>query len=63
MYLDPSVRNAMSGVRLLPQDIVDDAMQRLASDLNDGTWQQRYGAAQDSATEPDFGYRLIVSAP
>jgi SAM-dependent methyltransferase len=62
MYLDPSVRNAMSGVRLLPQDIVDDAMQRLASDLADGTWQDRYGAAQDLSATPDFGYRLIVSA-
>ena len=62
MYLDASVRNAMSGVRLLPQDTVDGAMQRLANDLADGTWQQRYGAAQDLAATPDFGYRLIVSA-
>lgn len=59
-YLDPAVRNAMSGVRLLPQHIVDEAMQRLRRDLADGTWSDLYGRTMDPTALPDFGYRLIV---
>lgn len=61
MYLDASVRNAMSGVRLLPQDIVETAMWRLGRDLADGTWHDRYGSALAISEPHDFGYRLIVS--
>jgi SAM-dependent methyltransferase len=57
-YLDPQIRAAMSSFRALGD--VTPAMAALASDLETGEWQRRYGAmmALDAC---DLGYRLVVS--
>ena len=58
-YLRPAVREAISGLALLDQELVDDAITRLAADLADGSWQERYAdlLAKDSL---DCGYRLVL---
>jgi SAM-dependent methyltransferase len=58
-YLRPAVREAISGLALLDQDLVGEAIRRLASDLAEGTWSRRYAdlLARDSL---DCGYRLVV---
>jgi hypothetical protein len=58
-YLLPVVRNSISALALLDQDLVDDAVRRLAADLGSGRWQERYAdlTALDSV---DLGYRLVV---
>jgi SAM-dependent methyltransferase len=58
--LDPEVRASMSGLALLDRAVVDDAMARLARDLDDGTWRRRNTAvlARDAC---DAGYRLVVA--
>ncbi|MEO8328371.1 MAG: SAM-dependent methyltransferase, partial [Candidatus Nanopelagicales bacterium] len=60
MYLRADVRAAMSATALLPEPIVDDAVRRLANDLEDGTWDRKYGYLKELATL-DLGYRLVVS--
>ena len=60
-YLVPAVRDAISGLALLDQDLVADAMARLASDLADGTWRRRHGDLLERETL-DCGYRLVVAA-
>jgi SAM-dependent methyltransferase len=59
-YLDPDVRAAISAFALLDQRLVARAVDRLARDLDDGTWAQRYAdlAAYESL---DLGYRLVVA--
>lgn len=59
-YLDPAVRAGMSGLSLLDQRVVDDAMRALGDDLDSGRWAERNGALDDEA-ELDVGYRLIVA--
>lgn len=58
-YLDPQVRQAISGFALLDQSRVEPAIQRLATDLESGHWQERHAdlLAQDTL---DVGYRLLV---
>ncbi len=58
-YLDPAVRRSMSGMSLLPPDVVARAMARLRDDLASGAWDERHGglAALD---EFDAGYRIVV---
>ena len=59
-YLDPDVRGAISAFALLDQRLVARAVDRLAHDLDDGTWAARYAdlAAHESL---DLGYRLVVA--
>ena len=59
-YLVPAVRDAISGLALLDQGLVDDAMVRLSSDLEDGTWRRRHPELLD-LTELDCAYRLVVN--
>jgi SAM-dependent methyltransferase len=59
-YLDPSVRAGMSGLSLLDQDVVNDAMARLARDLSDGTWERRNAELAELASL-DTGFRLVVA--
>jgi hypothetical protein len=54
------VRDAISGLALLDQAVVDDAMARLRRDLDSGTWQRRYSLLAEP-TELDLGYRLVVA--
>jgi SAM-dependent methyltransferase len=59
-YLDPHVRQHMSGLALLPGEVVGSAMRRLADDLESGSWADEH---QDllHAPEYDAGFRLVVS--
>lgn len=59
-YLDPTVRASMSGVSLIDQRRVDDALERLARDLDDGTWRRR-NAELEALDAYDAGYRLVVA--
>jgi SAM-dependent methyltransferase len=58
-YLLPVVRNAISALALLDQDLVDDAVRRLAADLDTGRWAARY-ADLSAREELDLGYRLVI---
>jgi SAM-dependent methyltransferase len=57
-YLDPEVRAGISVFRLLPPGDVDDAMTRLARDLDSGEWERRNADILDRE-EWDLGYRLV----
>jgi hypothetical protein len=59
-YLDPAVRASMSGLSLLDQAVVDAAMDRLRSDLDDGSWH-RANARLEGLDELDLGYRIVVA--
>jgi SAM-dependent methyltransferase len=58
-YLDPEVRACMSGLALLPDDLVARRMDQLRADIADGTWHERNG---DLMEDPaiDGGLRLVV---
>ena len=58
--LDPAVRASMSGLSLLDQGVVQRAVDRLASDLDDGSWQRR-NAELIGLASLDLGYRLVVA--
>ena len=58
-YLDPEVRACMSGLAMLPDDLVTRRMERLRSDLADGTWHARHGDLLDGEVI-DGGLRLVV---
>ncbi|HUQ39567.1 MAG TPA: methyltransferase domain-containing protein [Acidimicrobiales bacterium] len=59
-YLDPSVRACISGLARLPAHGVEPGMARLAGELADGTWHDKYGHLLDHDTY-DGGYRLVTS--
>lgn len=59
-YLDPTVRASISGIARLPGDVVDDAMARLANDLESGAWHRTHRNLL-SAEEIDAGYRIVVA--
>ncbi len=59
-YLDERVRNSISGLALLDQGVVQSAMRRLASDIDDGTWYERYSGLAD-LEQLDLGYRMVVA--
>ena len=56
-YLDPDIRNAISTFSRVGD--FESGLERLRTELSDGTWHNRYGHLLDK-TEMDFGYRLIV---
>jgi SAM-dependent methyltransferase len=58
-YLLPVVRNAISALALLDQDVVNDAVRSLAADLDTGRWATRY-ADLLTKESTDLGYRLVV---
>ena len=60
-YLDPNVRAGISGIARLPQPVVDEAMARLAADLESGAWHRKHADLLE-VDEIDAGYRLVVSA-
>lgn len=60
-YLDPNIRAASSTFAVLPDDVVEPAMQRLEDDLVSGEWSRRYGHLLQREAM-DYGYRLIVSS-
>lgn len=60
-YLDPAVRRGVSTFALLPVDVVERGIARLAEDLRSGAWEARFGALRGAAAR-DLGYRLVLSA-
>lgn len=60
-YFDERIRNAISGLALLDQGVVQQAMRRLASDLDDGAWHERYSELT-GLKQLDLGYRLVVAS-
>lgn len=59
-YLDERVRGNMSTFALLDDRVVAEGAARLARDLADGTWHDRYGAIL-ALPELDVGYQLVVA--
>jgi SAM-dependent methyltransferase len=59
-YLDPQVRQHMSGLALLPEEVIGPAMRRLADDLASGSWAREHRDLLD-APEYDAGFRLVIS--
>jgi SAM-dependent methyltransferase len=58
-YLDPGVRSCMSGLALLPDDLVAARMELLRADIDDGTWHARHADLLDRDVI-DGGLRLVV---
>lgn len=59
-YLNRDVREAISCFRVIPAEVVDSAVRRLAADLESGEWRRRNEALLD-LDELDLGYRLVVA--
>jgi len=57
--LDPDVRSSMALFGRMSNDEVDRRMQRLGSDLKDGTWKERNRALL-GASSADLAHRLVV---
>jgi SAM-dependent methyltransferase len=57
-YLDAGAQAAISGFARLDEGVVRRAMERLQRELDDGTWEERYGHLL-SEREADLGYRLV----
>jgi hypothetical protein len=60
MILDPGTRAATSGFARLQPEQEARAIDRLARDFDDGTWQQRHGHLR-ALSEYDLGLRLLVT--
>jgi hypothetical protein len=60
MYLHPDARAAISALSLLDNAYVERAMEQLARDLSDGTWQSRH-ADLLTLEALDLGYRLVIA--
>jgi SAM-dependent methyltransferase len=58
-YLDRGVRDGISVFAGLPQEEVNAAVERLRSDLDDGSWRDRHSALLER-DELDLGYALVV---
>ncbi len=58
MYLDASVRAAMSCFALADRPVVEDGVRRLGRDLNSGAWRERHGSIL-GREEFDAGYRFL----
>ena len=58
-HLDPTVRAGMSWLAQLDPAVVDRNIARLAAELADGTWDEKYGHLRDQASI-DLGLRLVV---
>ncbi len=57
-YLDAGVRSAISVFSKLTD--VESGLARLRGDLEDGTWEERYGALLHQSVY-DLGYRLVIA--
>ncbi|HUR14954.1 MAG TPA: class I SAM-dependent methyltransferase [Mycobacteriales bacterium] len=58
-YLRPAVRRSISAFAALEVPVVEEAVRRLASDLDDGTWHRRHHDLL-GLDVLDCGYRLVV---
>lgn len=60
-YLDPVVRAGISTYSLLPEDVINEGVARLADDLASGEWERRHSDLL-TLDEIDLGYRLVVAS-
>lgn len=60
--LDAEARAATSGFARMPPDVVDRVVTAVHRDLEDGTWDRRYGHLR-TLDEYDVGLRLIAGRP
>jgi SAM-dependent methyltransferase len=58
-YLDPGVRNAISGFAHLSDAELAEGLARLRADLESGAWEREHGALREREAL-DLGYRLVV---
>lgn len=58
--LDPAARNATSGISRQPAEVVDRVVRDVRRDLEDGTWDAKYGQLRRRSSL-DVGLRLIVA--
>lgn len=61
-YLDPVVRQNISGLARLPGHLVAEGVGRLEADLASGAWHRRHGELL-GLDAFDAGYRLVVGRP
>jgi SAM-dependent methyltransferase len=59
-YLNPAVRQAISGFALLAPGVAGAGLARLAADLESGGWDARFGALTQ-APAADLGYRVVTA--
>jgi hypothetical protein len=59
-FLDPRIRQSMSGFSLINQAAVTRGLRRLRADLASGAWEERY-AYLAQIEELDAGIRLVVA--
>jgi SAM-dependent methyltransferase len=59
-YLDPRVRAGISSLAVLDDDELRPCLERLAADLESGTWHER-NAELLGLDEIDLGYRLVIA--
>jgi SAM-dependent methyltransferase len=59
-YLDPAVQASISGLAMLPAQVREAGSRKLASDIESGRWQERYGHLLE-LDEVDLGYRLVIA--
>lgn len=59
-HLDPGVRRSSSTWHLLPDPVVEPALDRLRRDLESGEWDRRYGPLR-TQTSLDVGLRLVTA--
>ncbi len=58
VYLDPQIRQGMSGFALANADVVKQGIDRLQNDLNTGVWDKKYGRIRHQ-DHFDAGYRFL----
>lgn len=59
-YLEPHIRQSMSGLQLLAPDVLFRGLTALHADLQDGTWQRRNSPLLQKDTL-DVGWRLVFT--
>ena len=59
-YLDPEVRNSISALALVDDDVLAPGIARLRADLESGAWRERNAELLD-LDALDLGYRLVVA--
>jgi SAM-dependent methyltransferase len=57
--LDPETRSSMALFSRMPAELIQTRLDRLRSDLQDGTWHERNGSLT-AAPWADVGHRLVV---
>ena len=60
IYLDRSVRKGISTFAKIPDSELEEGINRLAEDLNNGVWLKKYGYLKQQQTY-DAGYRILIA--